>query len=283
MLRNALLPLLLVTALARAAVAVETLEDELRRTIGAGGSALIVGTALQPLEARSVDGARRRVLTPDVKLATRAMADPRSHVVWYRPEAHGDELWALDLAGPVGTPPRKVAEGGDPSRSLGIRYRAPRDDLRDDKYFASVLLVFDGKAPRFARNSGDNYRACRAQDKCPRIVDAPFLDELARRAQGGPTSSAPERRQRVAAAADDGCPRCGEATPLRGTKLWAVYRMARGDCCHVIPALYDPIAKQFVMLPDGRREREPPRYADVFFHDAWVCPAGDALVFDGRA
>jgi hypothetical protein len=277
--RRWIIALLVMTALARAAVAVEPLEDELRRTMGAGGSVFILGVCEQPLEVRSVDGTRRRVLTPDVKLATRAIFDARSHVVWYQPRR--EELWALDLAAPVGTPPHQVAEGGNPDLRIGILHHAPREELGPEDV-ADVHLVLDGKAPGFARAWGPRRgRACRAAEHCPRIVDAPFLAEVARRAKGGHGPSPPERSHRVPAAGTDGCAHCGEAIPLVGSKLWAVYRIAREDCCHVLPALYDPIARQFIRLPEGERVKDPPREVDSI-GGAWICAAGDALVTGQR-
>jgi len=79
---------------------------------------------------------------------------------------------------------------------------------------------------------------------------------------------------------EDCCLRCGEAHAVPGTRLHAVFVQAYGDCCHILPELYDPETKQFIHAETWERSSTPFGDVHAVFSNAWICAQGDVYILN---
>jgi hypothetical protein len=267
----------------------ETLQEE----IGAGGDVALLADA-SGVVAMSPDGQRKKLLAPGK--VEEVLVDNRARVIWFKRQAdHRSELVFLDLTAPPGEPVL-VARGRQDWQRVAVSYDQPREIIGDEE--ANTLFALSDPEPRFHRQ-GRCTRATRDgclrhdrelcqpgddESQCPVFVPGAGerLQALLARAAGRRVFSPVPRRGKVTrVSVGRTCGRCGKATALPGTKLWAVLVQTVGDFCHIVPQAYDPAARQFINIQTGARLGRSFDDLNASLGDIWICPSGTAFVGGG--
>jgi hypothetical protein len=277
------------------------LEEALRDEVGAGGDVALVADPAGVM-ALSPDGKRKKLVAPGP--VDDVLVDNRSRVIWWKRLAdHRSELVVLDLTAPLAMP-EVIARGRQDWQRVAVAYEDPKEVLGDDE--AATLLVMAPEELRFWRLGRKCTRATRDaclrhdrelcqpgddESQCPTLAPGARerLQALLERGAGRRVYSPPPRRSAAAAVkkvpvvVGRACPRCGRATLLPGTKLWAVLVEVAGDFCHIVPQAYDPEGKQFLNIQNGARLPRPFADLNAAVGDIWICPSGTSFVGGGTA
>jgi hypothetical protein len=283
-----------------------SLVEQLHRELGNQRSLLLLATR-NGLLATTADGAKQKELLPG--RFHYVLVDQRGQVAWVSSAKTSaepkDTFEAIDLTGTTWRPVVVLRSTSSFSPNVGVHYRNPAEKLvmhPDPDLPEELRLILEAGNVRLElRNDAclthkrgckkqQQFLACSPDRKCPSLTPEgkALLERVAARSQGRnvelprpPRKPLPLVNAAIPADETDCCVRCGEAAALPGTKLWTVFTQVYGDCCHIVPQLYDPKTGRFIHPETGERAPKPFNSVWAHFRDAWICAGQDVFVTEG--